>query len=219
MAPDRQDSSNSSKHEMPHATSGTTRIEAISDGIFAVAMTLLILGIKLPEHASATALPGALFGLWSQVLAFAVSFLISTFFWIAHTLLFESIERSDRTLLWINAAFLMFLVLVPLSTQLIATYGHTRASVVVYGVNIILVGVMLQLTWAYASRGRRLISDDSSESYIKLTSTRLFALPLMGAISICVAYLNTTVSLVIYVVGPILFSLPSRFTPYHRRVS
>ena len=197
------------------ATGDTARVEAISDGILAVAMTLLVLGIRIPESVPLPALPRALFNLWPQLLAFMVSFLISAFYWVAHHLLFELIERADRGLLWLNAMFLMLMVLVPFSTQILSMYAQAQISVIIYSANLMAVGITLSVLWAYASGGHRLIAPDLPASWIRLASKRLLVMPLVCLVTIGLSFASVTLSIAVLVAGPILYSLPSPYTPYY----
>src|SRR5215470_5668536 len=92
-----------------------SRIEALSDGIFAVAMTLLVLDIKPPAVMQATALPRELLALWPRCLSYVVSFLMLGIYWVGQHNQFHLIRWADRTLLWINVVFLMAISFVPFS--------------------------------------------------------------------------------------------------------
>src|SRR4051812_36155683 len=114
----------------------TSRLEAISDGVFAVALTLLVLDIRAPDSDQAKLLD-ELVKLLPHILAFILSFLIVTFYWTAHQVLFNSIHRSDRYLLWFNALHLLFVVFLPFSTAILAQFHDTPLAVDIYGLNVI----------------------------------------------------------------------------------
>ena len=101
---------------------GRNRIEALTDGVFAVAMTLLVLDIKVPEleQPLATAeLPLKLLSLWPKFLSYTISFVILGAYWVGHHVQLSFIRRADRPLLWINVFFLLWVALVPFSTALL----------------------------------------------------------------------------------------------------
>jgi uncharacterized membrane protein len=101
------------------------RIEALTDGVFAIVMTLLVLGIVVPHlsHLEAsTELPKRLLDLRPVFLSYASSFIVLGFFWIGHDSQFHHIKRVNRTLLWITIFYLMFIALIPFSTALLGEY-------------------------------------------------------------------------------------------------
>jgi uncharacterized membrane protein len=192
------------KRPHPKAQS-TTRLEAISDGVFAVALTLLVLDIHVPD-ADATKLLGELVKLLPHVLAFVLSFLIVNFYWTAHQVLFNSIQRSDRYLLWFNALHLLFVVLLPFSTGLLAEFHGTPMAVGIYGVNMMLCSASSIMFWLYAAHNG-LITDNLSRDEVKLVVWRLSVNPLVCAVAMCVAFLNTTAAMLLYLVTPIWYVL------------
>lgn len=108
-----------------------TRIVAFSDGVIAIAITLLVLNLDVPDVAGAD-LAGALGDQWRQYLAFALSFALIGRFWILHHRAFALIERFDGTLMTLNLVFLALIVLMPFATDLVAEYGDEPMAVVVY---------------------------------------------------------------------------------------
>ena len=122
------------------------RIEALADGIFAVAMTLLVLDIKSPVNLwfdTNRALVEHLGTLEHSFAMYAISFVVLGMFWLAHHQQFHYVRYVDRRLLWINLVFLLFTVLVPFSTDLIGDHGHLLLPVFVYGVNLLVLASLL----------------------------------------------------------------------------
>jgi uncharacterized membrane protein len=101
-----------------------TRIEALTDGIFAIAMTLMVFDIKLPVGPQTTpwSLRSELIGLWPRFLAYAISFIMLGVYWVGHHNQYHYIRRTDRGFLWINIFFLMGVSLIPFSTGLLGQY-------------------------------------------------------------------------------------------------
>ena len=128
-----------------------SRIETLTDGVFAIVMTLLVLEIAVPQlsHSEAAIeLPKQLLELWPVILRYGTSFIILDFFWIGHDYQFHYVKWANRTLLWITIFYLMFVAFVPFSTSLIGEYGDQQISVIIYGINISIVGF-----WQYDDGG------------------------------------------------------------------
>ena len=138
------------------------RLAALSDGIFAVAMTLLVLDLHAPaieaihsEHD----LGRALLALAPRLLPYLMSFLTLGILWVGHQTQLNHLARSDRDLTWIQLAFLFMVTITPFSTMLLAEFITYRLALLVYWVNILLLGTALYATWGYAIRVH-LVKDD-----------------------------------------------------------
>ena len=131
------------------------RLAALSDGIFAVAMTLLVLDIHIPSaegiHSEA-ALLHALAGLAPQWIAYLMSFLTLGIFWAGQQTQLNHIREGSRDLTWIHLAFLFTITLMPLTTRLLAEFITYRSALVLYWLNILMPGVMLYWSWSHVVR-------------------------------------------------------------------
>jgi uncharacterized membrane protein len=139
------------------------RIEALADGIFAVAMTLLVLDIKSPENrifATTSDLVTYLVSLEHSFAMYAISFFVLAIFWIAHHLLFHFVLHVDRRLLWFNIAFLLLVTFIPFSTDLLGDHGHLTLPVLVYGANLLALGTVLMLQLRYLVAHEELATAD-----------------------------------------------------------
>ena len=127
------------------------RLEALSDGIFAFAMTLLVLDLKFPkiphDLMTPSLLKQTLFDLWPKFLSYVTSFAVLGVFWIGHHGYSHFVKRTDRWFLWLNLLFLMFIVLVPFSTDLLGDYHSQRVVVMIYGSNLLALGVGFYWQW------------------------------------------------------------------------
>jgi uncharacterized membrane protein len=136
------------------------RLEAFSDGVFAIAITLLILTVTPPTHGP---LGHALLRLWPSYVAYAVSFTIIGIIWVNHHTIFRHFAGADRTLLFLNVFFLMAVAFLPFPTEVVADNvrdpSARRAAALLYGCNMILVAVGFLALWFYGSR--RLLREDS----------------------------------------------------------
>src|SRR4051812_24168412 len=129
-----------------------TRLLALSDGVIAVAMTLLVLDIRLPEgfgEFGDAQLWTALVALWPRMLAYLLSFLVIGSFWFSHRARFNHIAKTDGRLMWINMLFLLTIGLVPFTTNLIAESGGTL-STMIYAATMVVSGLSLVGIWQYA---------------------------------------------------------------------
>jgi uncharacterized membrane protein len=131
------------------------RLAALSDGVFAVAMTLLVLDLHAPVAAAIHGehdLWHALVALSPRLLMYLMSFLTLGIFWVGQQTQLNHLERSNRDLTWIHIAFLFAVALTPFSTTLLAEFLHYRLALVVYWANLLLLGVVLYGSWGYAVR-------------------------------------------------------------------
>lgn len=189
----------------------TKRIEALSDGIFAIAMTLLVLDIKVPEADGPLALLQALGRQWPQYLAFVVGFFTLLVCWINHHYMFEHIARSDGTLLLLNGFKALVVSFTPFVTALLSSYIETDArqiAVGVYTANFFLMGLTMTGIWCYAqAKGFTRGSDPA----ILRAATRYYAFtPVMAGAIFLVSFLSVWVSLAIFLLMFALYAFPSR---------
>jgi uncharacterized membrane protein len=142
------------------------RLAALSDGIFAVAMTLLLLELHAPARElirSESELRHALAALSPQLLVYLMSFLTLGIFWVGQQTQLNHIERSERHFTWIHLAFIFLVTLMPFSTRLLTEFITFRTALVAYWINILLLGVTLYLSWGRAMQVRLVKSDTPPE--------------------------------------------------------
>jgi uncharacterized membrane protein len=153
------------------------RVEAFSDGIFAIAITLLVLTIALPNTADYDHLARQLGERWPSLAAYVVSFLVIGIMWVNHHTVFTHLRAIDRGMFYCNLLLLMTIVFIPYPTEV---FGEAlrlgpgaRTAAIFYSVAMTLNACMWALLWLYASIGRRLLSPDFPESQ-RIISTVLF---------------------------------------------
>ena len=163
----------------------TGRIEAFSDGVFAIAITLLVLELKvphLPEGAAPGELGAALLQLWPSYLALVTSFFTILIMWANHHMMFGLVRRVSAPFLYANGLLLLVVTVVPFPTALLAEYFERPAAPIaaaVYGGTFVVAGVAYNLLWRAAIAGRRLLRSDVSEERIeKLTRSYRLGVPL-----------------------------------------
>ncbi len=121
------------------------RIVAFSDGVFAIAITLLVLTLSVPEHLQGESLTDALWDQRHNFLAYAISFAVIGRYWVIHHRFFADVTGFDSRLLGINIFYLAWIVLIPFSTQVIGDHGGETPAVILYAIN--LAGVSLVGAW------------------------------------------------------------------------
>jgi uncharacterized membrane protein len=142
----------------------TARLETFADGVFAIAATLLILNVEVPELGERS-LAHELVRLWPAYVGYAVSFLTIGIIWVNHHTVLRQLRGIDRTFLFINVFFLLCIAFIPFPTRLLATYvrtGDGRAAAVAYGVTLTVTAIFFNLMWRYAiGAGGRLLRPDA----------------------------------------------------------
>ena len=198
----------SRQSEQSETNLGKDRITAFSDGVFAIAITLLVLDIHVPSVPQASAdalLPERLYDLWPVLFSYALSFAILGVYWVAHHLMLFMLRRIDRTLLWLNNLLLLWIVLIPFSAALLGEYRHSQVAVLIYGANLVLSSLSLQLLWSYASHNRRLLSLHLDASVISGTTRRTLIAASIYLIAMGVSLISTQISLALYWLGPLSY--------------
>jgi uncharacterized membrane protein len=177
------------------------RITALSDGIFAIAMTLLVLEIHVPEVAPNPTegdLWAALMTLGPHLLTYLMSFLTMGIFWVGQQAQLNLLQRSNRNLTWLHLIFLLAVTVMPFSTSLLAEFIKLRLALVVYWLNILLLGVMLFCTWLYAKHAK-LVKEEVPEEVDRATRRRIVVAQLLYAIGALLCLISTYVSIIVIV--------------------
>lgn len=133
----------------------TKRLEALVDGIFAIAMTLLVLSLVVPQITgplSETAVENALYSVLPNFYILVLSFVLLALFWNIHHRVFNHVKYVNGTLLWINIIWLLFIVLVPFSSSLVGDYGAYPISHIIFNLNLLGIAFFLYLNWFAAER-------------------------------------------------------------------
>ncbi|MDQ6795451.1 MAG: TMEM175 family protein [Chloroflexota bacterium] len=148
------------------AARGLDRIAALSDGLFAIAMTLIVFEIRVPDpgpiHSDGD-LFGALLLLGPRIVTYLLSFMTLGIFWNGQQTQLNHIARADRHLAWLSLAFLATVAVMPFSTSLLAEFITFRLALILYWLNIVACGALLYAIWAYAGRAGLLKSDTPPE--------------------------------------------------------
>jgi uncharacterized membrane protein len=169
------------------------RITALSDGVFSVAMTLLVLDLRTPAadviHSDHDLL-NALLLLTPRLVTYLMSFLTLGIFWLGQQVQLDRLSRSGRDLVWIHLGFLCAVTLVPFSTALLAEHINYRVALVVYWANILLLGLLLLWTWKEAVR-TKLVREDTPPDIVAAIYRRILIAQLLYAFGAALCLIST----------------------------
>lgn len=193
------------------------RIVFFSDGIFAIAMTLLVVSIAVPQIPTdlvAQELADRLLELLPNLLSYVISFLVIFSYWTVHHSMFTTIKAYDRGLMWLNGLFLMFVAFLPFPTALLGEYGDQPFVVAFYAGCLSITRLMLGAIWWYATSGYRLIdSEELHQSFIRAHNIHGLVVSLLFVLSVGVAFFSVSAAKWVWIlvaVGNLVFLLISR---------
>jgi uncharacterized membrane protein len=189
------------------------RLAALSDGIFAFAMTLLVLDLRIPTaeaiHAEHDLWRGLL-GLAPQIVMYLMSFLTLGIFWVGQQTQLNHLDRSNRSLTWMHIIFLFGVTLVPFSTRLLAEFPVYRTALIVYWLNILFLGVALYFTWTCAMR-ESLLKADMPRGVPKAIKLRIAIAQALYAFGALLCVVNTYCSIAFIVLVQLYYAIAPRF--------
>src|SRR5215208_7704798 len=174
----------------PEAGRELDRIIFFSDAVFAIAITILVLDIRVPDGLSPTELPAVVLGLGPRYVSYLISFLVLAVYWQAHHRAFRPIRSYDGTLVWLNFLFLMAVAFLPFPTSLLGEYSEEQISVVIYAVNAAVAGLLLVAISWYATSGRRLVAPDLDDEVERIQRLQGLAVPVVFLLSIGVSFFS-----------------------------
>lgn len=193
-----------------HGLADDRRITTLADGVFAIVMTLLVLGVNVPEvpqEEIADRLVHEVLLLWPLIATYVVSFLFLGIFWMGHHTQFHFMRAVDTTTLWINIIFFMFVCMIPFTTRLVGAYGRQEIGLVLYGANLIAISLAALVHWRYAARAGLLEPETGDEEVRNATGRLLIGMGFF-AVAIALAFVNPRWSLVVFLIVPVLHILP-----------
>lgn len=195
------------------------RLAALSDGIFAVAMTLLVLGLSV-QSASVLHLSGTLTNsrVWAHVLrplgphllVYLMSFLTLGVFWVGQQTQVRHLRRSNRDFTWIHLVFLLCVVLMPFSTTLVADYITTQLAIVVYWLNIALLGAILYAGLRYAKRAS-LLKEHVTAATVAAMERRIVVYQALYAVGVLLSLASTYASIAFIIAVQLNAAITPRF--------
>jgi TMEM175 potassium channel family protein len=191
----------------------TGRVEAFSDGVFAIAITLLILAVGIEQSLASGSLKHSLLHLWPAYIAYAASFLTVGIMWVNHHQVFRHFVRVDRPLLLLNILLLMCISFTPFPTRVVADHatnsGDRQAAAVLYGLTMTVTAICFFSVWYYGSR--RLLRPDADMREVSgITRSYLPGAPTY-AFATAIAFVNSIASLIMFGAIAIFYALSSSF--------
>jgi uncharacterized membrane protein len=192
--------------EEMHLTKG--RLEALSDGIFAFAMTLLVIGLNLPDKA--TIVQSNVFALhfilalYSDFFHYVIAFLILGAFWLSQHQQFHSVRVPDKMFIWINLVTLMFVALLPFSTSFSGDFSGASLGAIVFEANLFAIGMGMSCQWWYATNNRRLTESTLKPAYIRGVLIGNLIVPTVSVICILIASTGALWSTALYMTLPLV---------------
>jgi uncharacterized membrane protein len=173
-------------------------IRSFSNAVFAFAITLLILDIRIPEGTLKEKLASTLSSMWPNYLAFSISFFTIGLYWVTYIRLSSEIVRTNRNWIWLNLLFLLFIVIIPFSTNLISLYLN-ELTVVIYAALMACAGYLHTIMRVYAGKNHRLIDEKYSIRHIQRRMTLSLIAPVCFTVSIGIAFINSFVAQLFWV--------------------
>jgi TMEM175 potassium channel family protein len=173
-----------------------TRIEAFSDGVFAIVITLMAFDIKL--GANVGDLRQALHLLLPKLNGYILSFALVGMYWVAHHQMFHVFRRINRVLMWLNLLFLLFVTFLPFTTSLLSVGSLSQLAVIIYGANLAVNSLVLFSMWYYATRIAQLHDSRLTVEVRREVDQRILSMPLLAIASIAISFYNVRFSLFVY---------------------
>jgi uncharacterized membrane protein len=188
----------------------SSRLETFSDGVFAIAITLLVL--ELGISAGTQDLGNSLLHIWPSYFAYVTSFLTIGVIWVNHHVLFGYVDRVDRALLFLNTLLLMVVAFTPFPTRLVAEFlrrgDDERAAALTYGITFVIMSVLFQLLWRWMATGRRLIRPEIEQSQLDdISRSYNPGVPIYAGATL-VALASPLASIALYLAIALFYALP-----------
>lgn len=193
------------------STLNTQRLEAFSDGIFAIVITLLFINLKVPEIGNSgdwRELLNALHLLLPKFLSIFVSFAFVAIFWVAHHQFFHTLRETTRALLYLNLGFLFLVCFIPFPAAIIAEFPSNKTSVVFFGVTVLLTGIMLFALRRYAWLKHKEITSVTDDDAVKKALYRSGIIVLLNFVGLIVSFFYPLAAILIYLLTPLALLFP-----------
>ncbi len=204
--------------QMPlRGAAGNERITALSDGVFAIAITLLVFGLSIPDQ-----LPqGGMLAFITQLIpgfgSTIVAFIVLGVYWVGHHNMFKHIQRHDRVLMWLNILFLLFIAMMPFFAGLVGRYADEPIALALYAAWLMFTGLVLDLIWWYASRDLRLVDPAIDPDLVYFVHRRVLIAPLLYLISVGVAFISPLITKLIFVAIILIYVIPTPLDQIHHK--
>jgi uncharacterized membrane protein len=185
------------------ASADLPRVIALSDGIFAFALTLLALDLRLPDIPNLTVETG-LSGLLPKLLIFLISFLVIGNQWDVHQRTFLHIARADARFALLNLLSLLFVIILPAAAAILGRYPTQPLAIICFGLNSALLGLSSWLAWSHASGSGQLLDRTADPNLVSMISRLWFSTPVVFFLTIPLAFLNVYVVYILWLILPVV---------------
>lgn len=202
----------------PQGVPDNTRIANLSDGLFSIVFTLLVLELTVPTIAAdraAAELPLALYHTLPKLAGYVMSFVVIGIYWVGQHNMLIHIKRHDRVLMWLNLLFLLCVGFMPFPVGLVVEYGHEQISVVVYAAVLVATGLSLDLMWAYATHKHRLVDAQMDRDLITFVHRRVLLAPALYLMAIVVSFVSIDLAKLVFIVVALAYIVPNPLDHYH----
>lgn len=184
-----------------------TRLENLTDGVFAIVMTLLIIEIRVPD--TYAPLAESLRSLTPLFISYFLSFAVLSAFWLTHHGFFHYFVRTiNRPLIQLNILYLAFVSLIPFSAHLLGTHLHDQVAVMWYGANIALVGITSVIYFCYCIRCKEIENPEYPKRLFRQATVRYAVTPVMAIIGMIVSYVSIPTAIFLYLIPAIFNAVP-----------
>lgn len=191
---------------------GVARLSALTDGVFAVVLTLLVIDLRPPQAATNGMLFKELREIAPSLLEFVITFSIVSIFWYGHHMESHWIRRVDRMHLMITLMLLLTICFLPFTETLLERNDQLPLALTIYGANLGLAGVCRLLHWTHATRGKRLVDEDMDAELIRRVSRVFMLVVILYIAGIAISWISTIAALICFALTPLLYVRPSRQT-------
>jgi len=192
------------------------RLEALGDGIFAIAMTIMVLELKFPEVELDTwrSFIAAVALVKYNFLCYIISFIVLGIMWFGHRVMFEFIGRTNRYFIFLGVLFYMFVCLVPFSAHLLAEHPLKWFAILIYALNLSLCNISLFIQWRYGMKKKALMEREVTPEMKEIADFLFLISPVVYTIAVVFSFFSPVVSLFIFIITPFIYLLPNRIDKF-----
>jgi TMEM175 potassium channel family protein len=191
----------------------TNRIESLSDGVFAIVLTLMVFQIRVPDVDPEKLWPRLLVQA-PEFYTYAISFVLVGIYWVAHHNMYHLVKRSTRLLLWMNLLFLMFVGFVPYSVALVGRYADVQRVMIIYGVHLMIISGLLFLQWWYVTRQKNLLVTPLNKEFVRSVDIKILQAPAVCVLAILTSFISVRGSYLLYLLTIVMYLLPSHMDKF-----
>jgi uncharacterized membrane protein len=191
----------------------TTRVESLSDGVFAIVLTLMVFQIRVPDVPPDQLWPRLLHQA-PEFYSYAMSFILVGIYWVMHHNMYHLVKRSTRPLLWMNLLFLMFVGFVPYSVALVGRYADIQRVMIIYGAHLMIISGLLFLQWWYVTRHKNLSIAALNPEFVRSVDIKILQAPAVCVLAILTSFISVRGSYLLYLLTIVMYLLPTRMDKF-----